>query len=100
MKKTLLLILIVPLFLVMTGCAITEVRNVNIPLNLKGATKEQIRSEWGQPYRIYTKPSKLKYGASELWVYRYPDTSSPGVDYYLYFKNGYLIKWDNIIWGL
>lgn len=81
------------------GCAIAEIKEVKIPQNLVNASKDKILSEWGKPYRVYTENSKLDYGADELWIYSYPDTSSEGVYYYLYFKNGFLIRWDNKIIG-
>ena len=82
-----------------TSCAIREIKNVQLPQNLVGVDKEKIRREWGVPYKTSTAKDKLHYDADELWVYRYPDTSSPCVDYYLYFQNGHLIKWDNVIWN-
>lgn len=86
-------------FLVLSGCGATEVNNVPIPSMLINASRDKIEREWGAPYKIYRKSHQLKYGADELWVYRYPDTSSEGVFYNLYFKDGYLIRWDNVVVG-
>lgn len=86
-------------FPVLAGCGATEVNSVLIPSTLINASRDRIEREWGAPYKIYRESSQLKYGADELWVYRYPDTSSEGVLYNLYFKDGSLIRWDNVVVG-
>lgn len=101
------------------GCAMKEFIKINefkettIPESMINISKDEIMQEWGKPDRIYTVHDRLeKYGADELWIYR-PENQrkrydsidekrmyvSEGVDEYLYFKNGHLIKWEDLVWG-
>lgn len=95
-----LLILVIFLLIPLSGgCAIATIKEVKIPQDLVNASKDKILNQWGRPYKIYTENKRLNYGADELWIYKYPDTSSEGVYYYLYFEDGFLVRWDNKVVG-
>lgn len=83
MRKILLIIGILCLQVLVAGCATLE--QTSLP---KVRSRAEIINTWGQPNKIYTHLSKLKYGADEVFVYVYPD----GTEDYLYLKDGIVIK--------
>lgn len=84
------------------GCLmgqITKLQEATIPQHMINATEEDIINKWGKPHRVYTKKyKKIKYDADEMWIYRYPVTTIPSEDYYLYFKGRHLINWEYVSW--
>lgn len=77
---------------------IAEFKETVIPASMFNASQEMVIQALGKPDRKYTKHDRLeKYNADELWIYRF--RVSQGVDEYLYFDNGYLVKWEDLVWG-
>lgn len=61
-----------------------------------GLTKEKIVRGWNRdPDKILTGKKYLKYGADEVWIYKYPTSDEDR----FYFKDGVLIKEEEISYG-
>ena len=61
-----------------------------------GLTKEKIVKGWNRnPDRILKGKKDLKYGADEVWIYKYPDSDEDC----FYFKDGVLIKEEEVSYG-
>ena len=83
------IILSIVIFISCIGCVTVE----EVPLT-EGLTKEKLIQRWGRnPDKISTRGNDLKYGADELWIYKYPGGSSQDR---FYFKNGLPIKKEHV----
>ena len=79
------------LFGFISGCA--EVRELAPSPDLN---KEKILAGWKREPDIITRAKKyLKYGADEVWIYKYPSSDQDR----FYFKNGVLIREEEITSG-
>jgi len=94
--------------LLLAGCAFTTVAET--PLHFLGemTTQEKIIGKWGQPDRIYYSyswsPAAKKVrenNADELWVYRgsHIKGNIDAIDYYLYFKDKQVVKFEEVTWA-
>ena len=61
-----------------------------------GLTKEKIVKGWNRnPNKISKRERDLKYGADEVWIYKYHNSDEDR----FYFKDGVLIREEEVSYG-